>query len=67
MSEKDFDIVIEDIVKNKDFEKSDTEMETYESIKDLKFPMEYENDSIFILDELTQKEMDNPRVQAMFN
>ena len=32
----------------------------------MKFPQEYENDSIIILDDLNQKEMDNPRVHAMF-
>ena len=62
----DIDIVIEEIVNNKDFEKSDTQIETYESIEDLKFPQEYENNSIIILDDLNQKEMDDPRVQAMF-
>ena len=35
---EDFDLVIEEIVINKAFEKSDTEIETYESIEDLKFP-----------------------------
>ena len=60
------DVVIEEIVSNKDFEKSDTEIETYESIEDLKFPQEYENNSIIILDDLNQKEMDDPRVQVMF-
>ena len=32
----------------------------------MKFPQEYENNSIIILDDLNQKEMDDPRVQAMF-
>ena len=66
MTEEDIDIVIEEIVNNKDFEKSDTEIETYESIEELKFQQEYENNSIIILDDLNQKEMDDPRVQAMF-
>ena len=35
-------------------------------MEDLKFPREYENKSIIILDDLNQKEMDDPRVQAMF-
>ena len=65
LNEKDLDIIIEEIVNNKDFEKTDTEIQTYESIE-LKFPQEYENNSIIILDDLNQKEMDNPRVQAMF-
>ena len=66
LNEKDINIVIEDIVNNKDFQKSDCEIETYESIENLKFPQDYENNSIIILDDLNQKEMDDPRVQAMF-
>ena len=66
LNEEDIVIVIEEINNNKDFEKSDTEIETYESIEELKFPQEYENISIIILDDLNQKEMDDPRVQAMF-
>ena len=42
LKEEDIDIVIEELVNNKDFEKSDAEKETYESIKELKFPQEYE-------------------------
>ena len=66
LNEEDIDIVIEEIVNNKDFEKSDTEIETFDNIEELKFPQEYENKSIIILDDLNQKEMDDPRVQAMF-
>ena len=58
--------MVEVIVNNKDFEKSDTEIETYESVEELKFPQEYEINSIIILDDLNQKEMDDPSVQAMF-
>ena len=60
------DIVIEEIVSNKDFEKSDTEIETYKSIEELKIPQKYEKNSIIILDDLNQKEMDDPRVQTIF-
>ena len=66
LNEEDLDIVIEEVVNNKDFQKSDTEIETFESIEDLKFPQECETNSIIILDDLNQKEMDDPRVQAMF-
>ena len=66
LNEEDLDVVIDEIVNNKDFQKSDTEIETYENIEDLKFPHEYENNSITILDDLNQKEMDDSRVQAMF-
>ena len=38
LNEVDIDIEFEEIVNNEDFEKSDTEIETYESIEELKFP-----------------------------
>ena len=66
LNEADIDIVIEEIVNNKDFEKSNTEIETYESIDELKFPQEYDDGGIIILDDLNEKEMNDPRVQAMF-
>ena len=66
LNEEDIDIVIEEIVNNKDFGKSVTEIETFDNIEDLKFPQEYENNSIIVLDDLNQKEIDDPRVQAMF-
>ena len=66
LNETDIDIVIEEIVNNKDFQKSDREIETYESIEELKFPQDYENNSIIILDDIYQKETADPRVQAMF-
>ena len=53
------------MVNYKDFEKSDIETKTFESIEELKFPQDYENNSIIILDDLIKK-MDEPRVQAMF-
>ena len=53
-------MVIEELVNNKDFEKSDTEIETFDNIEELKFPQEYENNSIIISDDLNQKEMDDP-------
>ena len=66
LNEEDIDIVIEEIVNNKDFQKSDTEIETFESIEDLKFPQDYENNSIIILDDLNEKEINNDKIQAMF-
>ena len=55
LNEEDIDIVIEEIVNNEDFQKSNTGIETYEGIEDLKFPQEYENNSINILDDLNIK------------
>ena len=64
--EEDFDVVFEEIVNNKDFEKSDTEIETYEWIEELKFPQENDDGGIIILHNLNEKEMNDPRVKAMF-
>ena len=66
LNEEDIDVVIEEVINKKDFQKCDTEIGTYESIEDIKFPQEYEHNSIIILDDLNQKEMDDPKVQAMF-
>ena len=52
LNEEDIDEVIEEIVNNKDFVKSNTEIETFNNIEDLKFPQDYENNSIIILDDL---------------
>ena len=49
-------MVFEELVNNKDFEKSDTETQTYESIEEVKLPQEYESNSIIILDDLNKKE-----------
>ena len=64
--EEDIDVVIEEIVNNKNFQKSDTEIETYDSIEEIKFPQEFDDGGIIILDDLNEKEMNDPRVQAMF-
>ena len=66
LNEEDIDIVFEELVNNTDFEKSDTEIETYESIEELNFPQEYDDGGIIISDDLNEKEMNDPRVQAMF-
>ena len=66
LNEEDIDVVIDEIVNNKDFQKSDTEIETYDNVEKLKYAQEYENNSIIILDDLNEKEMKDPKVQAMF-
>ena len=66
LNEEDIDVVIDEIVNNKDFEKSDTEIETYESIEELEYPQEYGDGGIILLDDLNEKELNDPRVQAMF-
>ena len=40
-------------------------MKTYESIE-LKYPQDYEDGCIIILDDRNEKEMNDPRLQAMF-
>ena len=47
--------MIDEIVNNKDFEKSDTEIETKESIEELKLPQEYEDGGIIKLGDLNEK------------
>ena len=66
LNEEDIHVVIEEIVNVSDFQKSDTEIETYESIEELKFPQEYEDGGIIILDDLKEKEMNDPQLQTVF-
>ena len=65
LNEEDIDVVIEKINNNKDFEKSVTKIKVYESIKKLKYPQEYEDGFITRLDNLIERKMNDPRVQAM--
>ena len=44
----------------------ETEVETYESVEELKSLQEHEFGSLSILDELNEKELNYPRMQAMF-
>ena len=60
------DGVIEELVNNKDFDKCDTEIETFDNIEELKYTQEYEDVVIIILDDLNEIEMNDPRVQAVF-
>ena len=64
--EADIDVVIEEIVNNQDFEKSNTEIETSENIEELKYSQEYDDGGIIIQDDLNEKKMNDPRVHAMF-
>ena len=60
--------MVEELGNNEDLQKSDTGIETYESIEEQKYPQEYNSDQsiVIILDDLNQKGMEDPRVQAMF-
>ena len=66
LKDKDFVSVSDEILDKQDFDKSDTEMEKNESIEELKFPQEYEDGGLIISDDSNEKEMNEPRVQAMF-
>ena len=66
LNDQEIDFVIGEVISHKDFEKSNIEIETYDNIEELKFPQEYENNSIIILDDLKEKEINNDKIQAMF-
>ena len=66
LNEEDIDVLIEEIVIIKDFQKSNTEIQNYESIEELKFPQEYNDGGVIILDDLNEKEINDPRIQAIF-
>ena len=66
INEDDIDRVIEEKINNKDFQKSDIEIETFDNIGELKYPQEYENNIVIILDDLNEKEINNEKIQAMF-
>ena len=65
-NEEDIELVFDEIVNKKDFEKSDTEIEKSKSLEELKFTQFYEDGGIIIQDDLNEKEMIDPRPQAMF-
>ena len=62
LNEEDIDLSLDEIVNNKDFQTTDTEIGTYESIEELKNPQENENGGIKILDHLNETERNVPRV-----
>ena len=66
LNEEDIDLVINEIVNDKDFNKSDTKIETNDSKEELKLPQENEDRGINIQDDLNEKERNDPRVQARF-
>ena len=66
LNEEDLDILIEKIINHKDFEKSNIEIVTFDNIEELRYPQEYENNSIIILDDLNEKEINNDKIQSMF-
>ena len=61
-----FALAIEKIFNDKGFQKSDTEIETIGSEEKFKFPQEDDDEGIFILDAVNEKQINDPRVEAMF-
>ena len=55
LNEQDIVLLIDEIFKNVELEKSDTGIEINESIEYLKYPQEFENGGIFILDDSNGK------------
>ena len=55
--EEDIDPVIDDIVNDKNFVESDTELETYPSVEELQYPQEYDPNqrNVIILDDFNEK------------
>ena len=66
LNEEDIGLVSDEIVNNKDFPKSDCEIETCELGEKLEFPQEYEDEGTIILGDPNEKEINDPRVKAMF-
>ena len=60
------DLAVDGVINIKDIEKSNTEIETHESIEELKYPQDDDEGGIIILDDLNEKEMSDPRAKAMF-
>ena len=55
LNEEDKDVVIDEIVNDKNFEKIDTEVETYAKLDESKFLQEHEDGDIFSLDALNER------------
>ena len=61
--------MIDEIVCDKNYEKiktENTEIETYPPIEELKYPQEYKYGGIIILNDVNEKKLSDPGIQAMF-
>ena len=54
-NEEDKDLIIDELVNDKDFEKSETEIKTFISIEELKFSQDSKNGGVLIVDDLKEK------------
>ena len=68
LNEEDIDVVIDQIVNDRDTEKSGTAIETYESKEELKVSQEddFGQPIVTNLDDLNEKQMNDIRAQAIF-
>ena len=66
LNQEHIDVVVVEIVNDEDFRKSDIEIETFDKIEEFKYPQDYDDEDIIILDDSNEKEMKDPRIQAMF-
>ena len=66
LNEEYIDLVIDEIDNDKDFENSDTQIETCELKEEQKYCQENEDIGKIFPDDLNEKEMNGPRVQEMF-
>ena len=67
MNEGDFDIVIDGIVNNNDFEKSNTDIETFDIIEEIKYPQDYEIFINIMLDDLIEKKLTTIKYKRCLN
>ena len=66
LNEENLDLVVDEIVKDKDFQKSETGLETYESVEEVKHPQEEEDGGLVMLNDLNEKGMNDPWRKALF-
>ena len=68
LNEEDLDSFFDKTVLHRNFEQSGTENATYESVKDLKHPQEYDWNVPIVnnLADLKEEEMIDPRMKAIF-
>ena len=61
-----FKWVIDELVNDNDFEKSEKRRETSESKEEIKDPQKYEDGNLIIPDDLIEKGMKDPGVKSLF-
>ena len=66
LKEENTDLVNDEVVNDEDFKKSDTKIEAYENIKELKFLQDSKDHGTIKLDDIKDKKLNKPRVQTMF-